>query len=53
MLSFAYHGWTIHDNFTRGRTTYQCPDTHQVYEAKSVHSAKCLITRKRNAHRPG
>lgn len=44
MFTFRYKGWWIHENFNAGTVKIQAPD-YTVYPAKSVHSAKCLITR--------
>ena len=44
MHTFKYKGWWIHENFTANEVTFQSP-SHDVRPAKSVHAAKCLITR--------
>ena len=45
MHTFGYKGWWIHENFNAGTVRVQTPDYDQI-PVKSVHAAKCLITRR-------
>ena len=44
MHTFGYKGWFIHENFTKNEVRVQSP-TYETFPAKSVHAAKCFITR--------
>lgn len=45
MHTYRYKGWFVHENFNRGTFQVQNPHTHEIIPAKSLHSAKCLISR--------
>lgn len=45
MFTFRYKGWYIHGHFDREEVRVQSPD-RQVFTAKSIHAAKCVITRR-------
>ncbi len=45
MFTLGYKGWFIHGHFDRDEVRVQSP-THEFVTAKSVHAAKCIITRR-------
>jgi hypothetical protein len=45
MLTWKYKGCWIHDSFTAGEVLVQFPD-YTLRRVRSVHAAKCLITRR-------
>lgn len=44
MFTVGYKGWWIHGHFDRDEVQFQSP-SYEVRKAKSIHAAKCLITR--------
>lgn len=44
MFALAYKGWSIQGHFERDAPRLVSPD-YEIHSAKSVHAAKCFITR--------
>lgn len=45
MFSINYKGWSIQGHFDRDEVKIVSPK-HEIIPAKSMHAAKCIITRR-------
>jgi hypothetical protein len=46
MYSIAYKGWFIQGDFDDKKITVVSSDSQVIHRVKSIHAAKCFITRR-------